>query len=206
MAFSIFEQKLKPYFPHINFLNSSTSSYLPGSILDNEENDYREGHIREILTDLPEEEWTLDYVEANLLVGRISGNSKIEGGANILGIIRLKSSVSKNYEMEYELSEITAVEFKKTSMIEIQGALAKLKRENRRKWKIVKHDYIVTESFFAKTFTIKFKKDGEVVAEAELKSDIEVSADTNINWGSAGIISITNNEKVPFGVKGFIVR
>lgn len=200
------ETMLERYIPGINFLQFSTSSYLPGSILDNEDNDFREGHLRDIFPQLSENEWELDYVQANLISGQIAGEKAVQAGANFLGLVNVKSDNFHSYSLNYRISEINGVEFKNTSMIELQGMFRKLKQAERKLWRQIKKDFIVTESYFAKSFIIEFTKEGKLLSEAEIKTNFQIESGVDVTWKSNGVVEVAGNIKVPFGVRGFIVR
>ena len=191
----------------LNVLRLSSSSYTPGAIINTRKNDLRVGHVRDIFKTEPENTWELDYLPGNILLeDSIKGETKITGKANFLGIFNLNSGVSSKYSIDYSIDEITCCEFKKSSQIELEFKLNEFEKSNRENWREIKGYTIITAGYFAKSFTLTFKRSGKVAADVDIKKDININGDVKVEWKTDGKIIISGNEKVPFGVRGFKIR
>jgi hypothetical protein len=96
----------------LNVLRFSTPLYVPGSIIDQRENDLRFGHIKDVIKNVGEDYWSFEKLPGNILLEEsISGSVKFSGGAHFLGIFALKQGVRSDYDLDFEISEITCAEF-----------------------------------------------------------------------------------------------
>lgn len=190
----------------LNVLRLSSATYLPGAMVDTKKNDLRVGHTKDIFKDVPKDNWDLDYLPGNIILEDVKGQTKIGAKTNFLGIFNLKSGVKSSYDISYSIDEITCCEFKVTSQIELEFQLADLEKSSKEKWKKVKGKTIITSSYFAKSFTLTFKRSGKVAANVDIKKEIDITAGVNVEWKTDGKIVIAENDKVPFGVRGFIIK
>lgn len=200
------EKYIERKIPGLNVLRLSSSTYLPGAMINTKKNDLRVGHTKDIFKDVPKNYWNLDYMPANILLEDINGQTKIGAKANFLGIFNLKSGVKSSYDVTYTIDEITCCEFKVSSQTELEFKLIDLEKSNKEKWKKVKGLTIITSAYFAKSFTLTFKRSGKVAADVDIKKEIDINAGVNVEWKTDGKVVISGNDKVPFGVRGFIIK
>ena len=52
-----------------------------------------------------------------------------------------------------------------------------------------------------------FRRKGTAMAKAEVRESLktDVDASVNVNWKGTQTLIVSNNELVPFGVRGFVV-
>ncbi|MBK7129054.1 MAG: hypothetical protein IPM74_03615 [Crocinitomicaceae bacterium] len=197
------ERKIKG----LNVLRYSNPLYLPGSIIDTKEFDRRVGHAKDLIKNTPTDFWEVHPQPGSILLEEnISGSHKIGAGGNFLGIFNFKSNIKAEYELDYEIDQVVSSEFKTANQILLEIELDKLKKSDRTSWQALKGRTIITTSYFAKSFTLMFKRSGKVSAQVEVEKDINVNAEVKAEWLSEGEIRISGNELVPFGVLGFKIR
>lgn len=201
------EKFIERKIPGINVLRMSSSSYLPGSIINTRKDDIRVGHAKDIFKNEKKNYWAIDYLEANILLEEsLTGKTKLGANGNFLGIFNLKAGVKSSYDISYSIDSITCCELKTASQIELEMKIAEFEKSNKDQWKKIKGLTILTSSYFAKSFTLTFKRSGKVNAEVEIKNEIDINAGVDVTWKNDGKLIIAANEKVPFGVRGFVIR
>lgn len=202
-----FEKFVQRKLKGLNILRVSTENYTPGALIDQRSNDIRVGHLKEIFTDWEAEKWKIDRMNANILHGEnVEGSFAAGVDATILGMIKVGAGVKAGTTIDYRIDEIVASELLNTSRIELDNAFDYLKAQNRSQWKKYKGYTYITESFYAKSFTITFKRNGSVMADVDIQTNISIVGSANVSWSGGGSIIVTGNNKVPFGVRGFKVR
>jgi len=202
-----FEKFVQRKIKGLNVLRISTENYGPGTVINQRANDIRVGHLKDIFTDWETEKWKVDRMNANLLHGEnVEGSFSAGVNATILGMFKVGANVQLGTTIDYKIDEIVASELLNTSHLELDNAFDTLKVKNRPQWKKYKGYTYITESFYAKSFSITFKRNGTVMAEADIKANISVVGSANVTWSGGGTIIVAGNNKVPFGVRGFKVR
>ena len=204
MDFSKFvEERL----PGVKLLPVGMSSYLPGSILD-EKTLQKIGHVSELFPELNAEEWLIDYQEASIVYGTITESRKADAGLNILGLITIGGGFGRDVNVSWEITGIRGCDLQKHSQLSLQPMVNKLrdgKHPKHESWDMIDDQLLVIECFFASDFDIKFDRSGAALGEADVKKliSVDVGVKGNMSWSSDGKLVITNNDKVPFAVRGF---
>lgn len=203
-----FERFIEKKYDGLNFIPISTEEYLPGAILNKEERIV--DHLKRVFHLEDPKKWSTKKVNATIAGEKVIGERSLNAGATLLGVFSLKNNTKSNYAVSFEFNEVASVVFDTSNggvyENEIRNMIDKLKADDKRDWKDVLHTYIVTETIYVEKFSASFKKDGRVMAAAEveqLKNEVNVNAD--YQWSSAGVIEIVNN-KTPFGVRGFSIK
>lgn len=201
------EKFIQRQIPGLNVLRMSSPTYIPCSIIDTKQDDLLVGHLKSIFKKQPAGYWSVDFLPANILVGdSLSGQTSLDASATFLGVFTGKTAVARNYKIEYTIDKITTSEFKITSQLEIEQLFRELKKGDRKQWAQYKKLSVIAASFYAESFSLKFIKSGKVTAEAELKKDITINADVKSEWSKEGVVTISRNKDVPFGVRAFRVK
>ncbi|MBI3134492.1 MAG: hypothetical protein HYZ14_07415 [Bacteroidetes bacterium] len=191
----------------LNVLRFSNELYVPGAIIDQRENDLRVGHLKDVLKDTPPGYWDISRLPGNILLEEsISGSSKFGAKTNFLGVFNLKAGVKNEYDLDYTIDEITCAEFNQASQLELEMKLNQLERSEKASWEVLKGRTLITVAFYAKSFTLTFKRSGKVTANAEVERDVAINGAINAEWKNEGQVIISGNELIPFGIRGFKIR
>jgi len=201
-----FKSFVKKHLAGLQLLTVSLDTYVPGAILD-KKSLKKIGHLRDALTALPAKTWKLDYAEANIVYGEITGQKKMRSGVSILGVVRLNGGFSNNYSADYSITDIEGAAFENTSQIRLVPQINAIRKSSKATWKQINGKLVITEAYYAKAFTVNFKKNGRITGKAEIDSLFEGKkhADVDYKWTNSEKLVITNNAKVPFGVRGFVI-
>lgn len=202
------EQSLEKLFPGIEFLIVSDTNFIPGTVINKLRPVTKQGHIKSIIPSKESTYWDTDRVKGNILAGdTLSGSSDFKGNVSLLSFLKIKSSVKSLYSYKYEIDTIEACNFLNTSKLDLMPLLRKMKTGDKEAWKSVKTFYVVTETYYAKTFSITLQKNGTVVTEVEFKQDFEnIEGNVQFDFNRGGRIIVSNNSDVPFGFKAFHLK
>lgn len=184
----------------------STNRVIPGAIIDLERMQVF-GHCREVLTDEPEATWAYAYSEASMIYGTVTANRKLRSGVRVMGIFSLGGSYGKDMNVHIEINDIRGA-ILKTSQLALQPKVNALRSVDRRgRWRLINNKLVVLETFYASGFTATFSRHDQVMTQAELEevTRIDIEASVDYQWEAGRQLVITNNESVPFGVRGFVV-
>jgi hypothetical protein len=82
-----------------------------------------------------------------------------------------------------------------------------LKKGDRQKWKLINGKWIVTETYYATEATVSFATSGsvDVKAQVEEAGGVHVGGSAAVQWTSKKSFTITQNDGVPFGFRGWNV-
>ena len=72
-------------------------------------------------------------------------------------------------------------------------------------WKLINDRLVVTETYYATKFTARFKRGGNLMTKVEVENKLKLIAEADLRWKNDEQLVITNNNQVPFGVRGFVV-
>jgi len=202
-----FSKYVEERLPGVKLLPVGMSSYLPGSIL-NEKTLQKIGDLSELFPELNAEEWLIDYQEASIVYGTISESRKADAGLDILGLIKIGGGVARDVNVSWEITGIRGCDLQKHSQLSLQPMVNRLrdgKHPKHSSWDMIDDQLLVIECFFASDFDIKFDRSGAAMGEVDVKRliSVDVGVKGNMSWSSDGKLVITNNNKVPFGVRGF---
>ena len=202
------EQSLEKLFPGIEFLVVSDTTFLPGTVINKLRPVQKQGHIKSIVSGKPSTYWDTDRVKGNILAGdTLSGTSNFSGAFSLLPFLKVKASVKNSYSYNYEIDSIEASNFLNTSRLDLMPLLRKIKTGDKETWKSIKSFYVVTETYYAKSFSMTLQKNGSIVTEAEFNQDFEkISGNVDFNFASGGKIVVANNKDVPFGFTAFQIK
>jgi hypothetical protein len=198
------ETFMEKQFPDINFLSVATTDFIPGIIIQSLKNPQVQGHTRSVVTGEAADFWEVKKVQGDILAGdKLKGNSKLQSGASLLGILHFSGSAAKEFEYNYSIGSITAMNFKNASKLELLPRLRTIKNTDKVRWNDIKKYFLVTETFYASAFKISFSKNGKMIGKAELKNSLKVNANVEAEIGESGEITVSNNSSVPFGFWAF---
>jgi hypothetical protein len=62
---------------------------------------------------------------------------------------------------------------------------------------------VVTEVYYARSFTARFRRNGKIMARADIHSQLDIAVHASYEWSDANTLVITENKNVPFGIRGF---
>ncbi len=198
-----FNKFVRKHLGGLRLLNVSLEGYGPGHILDRKKL-RKLGVVKEILTGT-QYKWTINRSDASITYGTITGSKSLKGGASLLGIIGLSGSYANDYSADFEINGIQGSEFKFQSQLTLQPDLNQLRSKKPALWKLITDQLVVTEAFYATQFTARFKKGSSIIGKADLESKLKLNAEAELTWENEEVLQITNNQNVPFGVRGFYV-
>lgn len=196
-----FDKFIDRYYPGLRILNIATDDYLPGSIL-NSRTLRLLGNVSNVLKG-PASQYTVKTSEANMVYGEVSGSKSLKGGANLLGLVSLSGSFSKEIEANYTITDIRGAIQQNLPQIVLQPKLQALRQSDKDQWKLINNQLVVTEVYYANSFVAKFTRSGKVLGQADLSTQIHISPNASYEWSDSNTLVITENSKVPFGVRGF---
>lgn len=125
----------------------------------------------------------------------------------MLSFLRIKASAKSSYSYKYEIDTIEACNFLNTSKLDLMPLLRKIKSNDKETWKSVKSFYVVTETYYAKSFALTLQKNGSVVTEVEFNQDFEnVEGNVQYDFNRGGRIIVSNNMDVPLGFTAFQIK
>lgn len=158
-----------------NILRFSTEAYIPGSVIDDDDNDRLIGHISDVLGGEEKKgPWAIRSHSANILVAtQISGSRKGSLAVNFLQMFGVKVNGSFSHEITFNLDKVTAKDMKEKDLT-IEIMLDELREKDRKKWRAIKRDFVITETYYAEAFTVKFHRQGNIDAEVKVKANVNV--------------------------------
>jgi|GEM_PF-3885238 len=198
-----FNKFVRKYLGGLRLLNVSLAEYGPGLILHRKKL-RKLGSVREVLKN-NNHRWTINRSEASITYGVINGTKNLKGGGNVLGLIGISGSYSRDYQAEFEISGIEGSEFKYQSQLTLQPEINKIRRSDPQMWKLINDHLLVTEAFYATKFTVTFRSGTQILGKADLEDKIRLNAEANLDWKNQEVLEVTNNQNVPFGVRGFYI-
>ena len=199
-------QFIRKHIPGLRIIPLSTEQYVPGCIMDREKLRLL-GHCRQVLPDEPESSWTYAKSEASIIYGNISTGRKMDSGIRVLGVLGLRGGFSQDVHVHIEVSDIRGAALPLNQM-ELQPKLNELRRTDRRgRWRQINDRLVALETFYASEFKAAFYRKNKVLKKADLEkiSAVDVEADVEFSWIKDHTLVISCNDKVPFGVRGFVV-
>lgn len=201
-----FQRFIRTHLAGLRLLSVSTENYVPGTILDRVKLRIL-GHCREILPGEPESSWAYSKSEASMMYGTITANRKMRSGLQVMGLFSLNGGFERGLSVNIELTDIRGASLH-TSQLALQPKIASLRNTDRRgKWRQISNSLIVLETFYAAGFTATFSRDEQVITQAELEeiTKLKMQASVDYHWKAGRQLVVTQNAKVPFGVRGFPV-
>lgn len=201
-----FYRFIRRHIPGMRILPVSTDKYIPGSILEGKKL-IRLGHCREVLPDEPESSWEYTKSDANIIYGCITAQRKLGNRVSVLGVFSAAGSLSRDISVSLELSDIRGATLQLTQLA-LQPRINELRKTDRRgSWRLINNHLVVLETFFASSFKARFFRDNHILTQAALEqlTSLHFTLESDYKWVSDHELVITNNNKVPFGVRGFVV-
>lgn len=200
-----FQRFIRKHIPGLRVLNLSLESYLPGSVL-HPKTLRRLGHVRDLLSG-NDAEWETQLSQASMVYGQIEHSRKARAGISILGILKIGGGGGSDLTVDYTVTDVRGSEFVRQSQLTLHPRLNELRQSSPVHWTQINDQFVVTESFYAKEFTARFRRAGQVVGEVELSGVVRVpvSGELASEWRHGEELVISNNLAVPFGVRGFRV-
>ncbi len=196
-----FNKFISRYYPGLRILNIATEEYLPGAILQGRSLRYM-GHVRHLLKGAASQ-YEVKRSEANMVYGEVSGGQALKAGGGLLGLVSLAAEYSKEVSAEYTITDIRGGILPDLPQIILQPKLQILRDQDKETWKMVNNQFVVTEVYFANSFNVRFRRNGRIVGQGELNTQVSVSASATYEWRDNNQLVITENANVPFGVRGF---
>lgn len=190
----------------IKLLFSSTADIVPGTILDRKRRGYIPmGHIEHVLGG-PSKKWASKLQPANFVYGTITRNISLKGKISLVQFgIEVSGGLKNARSATFEISGVKARAFKSESKITILPQLYKVRRKNRKLWRIINNNWLAEYVYYASEARVTFLVAGGADLKAGLEKKIKISAGANIKWDSNRSFVITNNVEVPFGFSGWRV-
>ena len=203
-----FPQFLKRY--ALQLLAVSITDVAPGEVVDKGRRGFLpQGHLQEILIGQPVGFWETELNGANLVYGsveRTKGPASLsEMGIQIGGALKSARSVT------FAITGVHARSFVNgpghASMFSLVPLVNGLKKGDREKWKLVNGKWIVTETYYATEATVSFATSGgaNLKAQVDEAGGVHVGGSGAIEWTSKKSFTISENDGVPFGFRGWKV-
>lgn len=190
----------------IKLLFASTADIVPGTILDKKRRGYIPiGHVEHVLGG-PSKIWSSKLQPANFVYGTIKRNLSLKGKVSLVQFgIAVSGGLKNARSVTFEISGVKARSFKTQSKITILPQIQKIRRKNRRLWRIINNNWFADYVYYASEAKVTFSVAGGADLKAGIEKRVKISAGANINWESNRSFTITNNVKVPFGFSGWRV-
>ncbi len=202
----LFQRFIRKHIPGLRVLPVSMEQYVPGVILEPKKMRLL-GHCRDMLPGEPVSSWTYTKSQANMIYGTIEMDRKLGSRFHVLGVFSMGGGFSHDLSVHIEISEVKGASLDMHQLI-LQPKLNELRRIDRRgRWRLVNDRFVVLETFYASEFKAAFFRKNQRITKAELEkvSRINVTGEIDYLWETDASLVITKNDKVPFGVRGFIV-
>lgn len=201
-----FYRFIRKHVPGMRILPLSTTLYVPGSILDPKKLRML-GHCREILPQEPEESWEFTHSAASIVYGCITAQRKLRSRVNIMGVFYTSGTLDQDLDVVMDVTDIRGATLQ-TTQLALQPKINALRRTDRRGvWRQVNNRLVVLESFFAREFHVRFYRNRQLLTQSALEkiTKLNFTLETEHQWGTDSRLTVTNNDSVPFGVRGFVV-
>ncbi len=201
-----FQQFIRKHIPGLRVLPVSTCQYLPGVILDPEKMILL-GHCRDVLPHLDESNWAIKDAQANMIYGTVSNERKASAGLRLMGVLGLAGKMESDLRVQIDIDDVRA-KYLSINQIHLHPHINDLRKTQRRgAWRMINNRYVVTETFYASEFKVSFYRKNENVGRASLEkyASIDVSAEVVAAWEEDRFLVISQNDQLPFGVRGFLV-
>lgn len=202
----IFQRFISRHIPGLRILPVSMKHYVPGILLDAKKL-HLMGHCRDLLPEEPEVSWVVHHSEASIVYGMIAASRKLGGGAHVLGVISLSGRLSDDLRIRIDISDIRGA-YLGINQLQLHPKINNLRRIDRwGRWRQANGRFVVLESFYACRFEATFYKKNQLISRAELDQITRINIHGNLKylWKADKTLVISNNNEVPFGVRGFVV-
>lgn len=204
-----FERFIERHYRGLNFISIPTAAHVPGVVLNN--NDRVETALHRLFPNQPTSKWKTRTVDADMHNESVQGSRGLDLDFKLLGIFGIQGSVSANYEISFQFSEVASMAFDTDNGAvfenDIRTLIMGLKASDRSSWKQILHEFVVTEAVIVKKATFTIRRNGQAVVETNFPTHAgEMSIEGQFRWEADGTMVVENNRNVPFGLLGFQVK
>jgi len=205
-----FPQFLRRY--ALQLLAVSNTDVAPGEVVDKGRKGFLpQGHLQEILGGRSSGFWDTEMNLANLVYGSVERTFGLDGSASLSEMgIHIGGGLKAARSVTFTITGVHARTFLNgpghASMFSLTPLVHALKKD-RTKWKMVNGKWIVTETYYATEASVSFAAPGgvDLKASVEKEGGVHVSGSAAVQWTSKKSFTITQNDAVPFGFRGWKV-
>ena len=197
----------------LQLLTVSNTDVFPGAVVDKARRGYLpEGHLREVLPGQPAQFWDTEMNAANLIYGSVERTLSLGGqaslsemGVNVQG--GLNSAKSATFSITGVYPRTFANGEGHATRLTLIPMIHALREADRPRWKLVNGKWIVTETYYASEATLTFEtgRGGNLKADIDKAGGVRVSGGGTVAWKTKNSFTITKNDQVPFGFRGWKV-
>jgi hypothetical protein len=206
-----FPQFLRRY--ALQLLAVANTDVMPGEVVDNGRRGFLpQGHLQEILGERTKGFWDTEMNLANLVYGSVERTISLDGTASLNEMgVQIGGGLKAARSVSFSITGVHARTFLNgtghASMFTLMPLVHALKKGDRRNWKMVNGKWIVTETYYATEATVSFATSGsvDVKAQVEEAGGVHVGGSAAVQWTSKKSFTITQNDGVPFGFRGWKV-
>ncbi len=201
-----FKRFVSRHVPGLRVLSLSTPAYVPGVVLDTEKLRLL-GHCRQVLPGEPDISWSYTQSEASIIYGSVSNQRQLSSGGKILGVISLKGGIERELRVHIDISDVRG-KFLYLNQLALQPKLNELRRTDRRgRWRQINNRFVVLETFYAAAFEAKFYRRHQLLSQTDMEHipGVRLEAGLDYSWKADHKLVIADNDRLPFGVRGFTV-
>jgi hypothetical protein len=206
-----FPQFLKRF--GIQLLGVANTDVAPGEVVDKAKKGFMpQGHLQEILTSQPSAFWDTEFNRANMVYGTVERTFSLAGRASLTEMgVQISGGLRSAKSVTFSITGVNARTFINgpghASMFSLVPLVNHLKEADRPRWKLVNGKWIVTETYYATEATVSFQTSGGVNLKAQVDEagGVQAGGDGKVEWTSKKSFTITQNDGVPFGFRGWKV-
>ena len=206
-----FPQFLKRY--ALQLLAVSNSDLAPGEVVDKGRKGFLpQGHLQEILGERSPGFWDTEMNLANLVYGSVERTISLDGTASLNEMgVQIGGGLKSARSITFNITGVHARTFLNgpghASMFALTPVVHALRKGDREKWKMVNGKWIVTETYYATEATVSITTSGavDVKAQVEEAGGVHVGGSAAVQWTTKKSFTITQNDGVPFGFRGWKV-
>ncbi len=191
----------------IVLLPVSVETTVPGDILRKERRGYYPFGSMKNISRNAELDWNVQEIQANFTEENISRSLSLKGKYSLKSMgVNINGGLSKAKSATYTITGVKAKNLKSIDTFTIEKELSEIKSRSRSDWKRIKGNKLVELTFYATDFTIDFEVEGNFDLSAEVGSKVTHDIGAELVWKTKTSISISKNDRVPFGFKGLRIK
>jgi hypothetical protein len=197
----------------LQLLTVANTDVFPGAVVDKARRGFLpQGHLREVLGGQPPGFWDTEMSDANLVYGSTERTISLGGHSSLSEMgVSVEGGLQAARSATFSITGVYARTFKngegRATMLALVPLIHALRRTDKVRWKLVNGKWIVTETYYATDATLTFetKRGANLKADVAEAGGVRVSGDGEVAWRTKNSFTITRNDRVPFGFRGWKV-
>src|SRR5262245_37152539 len=197
----------------LQLLAVANTDVFPGAVVDKARRGYLpQGHLREVLMGQPHRFWDNEMSGANLVYGTVERTFSLRGQTSLSEMgVSVQGGLESAKSAIFSITGVYARTFTNgeghATMLTLVPMIHDLRKTDKTRWKLVNGKWIVTETYYASEATLTFEtsRKGNLKADVEKAGGVRVSGGGTVAWKTKNAFTITKNDQVPFGFRGWKV-